>query len=304
MARGRNEDCWCESGRKYKHCHYSIDIASDEKKYSASQAIYAQNWKTTSEFHFKSGVYHWLAGQVAERKPKRILDIGCGSGHGLIALREVLGPDIEIVAIDENRACLRAAREALRQKQGIDAEVVTRMSVARSPAGFVHNAGPLALAAGAPCVLIESDVCNDPYLLPALRSSGAFDVVTIWLTGVHMLRQENVNVRARGIDGDGAHRLYVQNATYELADAVLKPGGVLQVGDRGMAPTSSLLRADILRAHGEQASVTSLKVQSLTHRLYDEPNSGRTPMVLTPGTAGLTPVVFEMAIQSIISEKP
>jgi hypothetical protein len=144
-------------------------------------------------------------------------------------------------------------------------------------------------------VCLSTDICNDPFLRPALQASGPFDAVTIWLTGVHMLRQENVNVRARRIDSDGAHRLYVQNAAYELADFVLRPGGVLQVGDRGIAPDTPLLRADILQAHGRQASVTLLQVKSLTHRHYDEPDSGRTPMRLTPGTSGLVPVDAERA---------
>lgn len=303
MAPGRNDDCWCGSGRKYKHCHYQIDTSLADQKYAASQAVYARNWTLTAQHHFKGGVYRWLAEQIANAKPKRILDIGCGSGHGLIALREVLGPDLQIVAIDENRSCLQTARETLR-RNGVEADLVNRMSVMRTSEGYDHIAAPLSLPTDAACVLVESDVCNDPYLRPALQASGPFDAVTIWLTGVHVLRQENVNVRAHGIESDGAHRLYVQNATYELADLVLRPGGVLQVGDRGMAPETPTLRADTLQAHGQQASVTTLQVKSLTHRLYDEPDRGRTPMRLTPGTSGLVPTAFQIAVLSIVSEKP
>lgn len=303
MAPKRNEDCWCGSRRKYKHCHYQIDTAPDDQKYAASQAVYARNWKGTAQHHFDGQVYHWLAEQLADSKPKRILDVGCGSGHGLLAMREVLGPDVQIVAIDENRACLQEARETL-GRRGVEAQVVTRMAISRTPRGYDHVAEALDFSSDAGCVLIESDVCNDPHLIPALLASGPFDAVTIWLTGVHMLRQENVNVLAHGIDSDGAHRLYVQNATYELADSVLRPGGVLQVGDRGVAPDTPLLRADILQAHGQQASVTTMQVRSLTHRLYSEPNTGRTPMGLTPGTSGLVPVSFQLAVLSIVSEKP
>jgi SAM-dependent methyltransferase len=302
MAPGRNDDCWCGSRRKYKHCHFQIDTAPEDQKYAASQAVYARNWKATAQHHFDGRVYHWLAEQIAAAKPKRVLDVGCGSGHGLIALRDILGA-LQIVAIDENRSCLQETRETLRRR-GVDAHVINRMSVTRTSGGYAHVAEPLSLPSDAACVLIESDVCNDPYLLPALRASGPFDAVTIWLTGVHMLRQENVNVLARGIDSDGEHRLYVQNATYVLADSILRSGGVLQVGDRRVAPDSPLLRADVQRSHEHQASVTSLHVKSLTYRLYDEPDSGRTPMRLTPGTSGLVPVAFQIAVVSIISEKP
>jgi SAM-dependent methyltransferase len=272
MAPGRNDDCWCGSQRKYKHCHYQIDTAPQDQKYPVSQAVYARNWKATAQHHFDGRVYHWLAKQLSEAKPKRVLDVGCGSGHGLLALREVLGSEVQIVAIDENRACLQEARETLR-RSGVEGQVVKRMTVSSEPRGYNHVAEPLAFPSDVACVLIESDVCNDPYLLPALRESGAFDAVTIWLTGVHMLRQENVNVQAHGIDSDGAHRLYVQKATYELADSVLKPSGVLQVADRGAAPDSPLLRADVLQAHGQQASVTSSRFD----RSHIDSTTSRTP---------------------------
>ena len=38
---GRNAECWCGSGKKYKHCHY----ASDQKYFSR---IYAATCKTSS----------------------------------------------------------------------------------------------------------------------------------------------------------------------------------------------------------------------------------------------------------------
>ncbi len=31
---GRNDHCWCGSGKKYKHCH----LASDERRRSAARA--------------------------------------------------------------------------------------------------------------------------------------------------------------------------------------------------------------------------------------------------------------------------
>ena len=300
---GRNEDCWCGSGRKYKHCHYQIDMAAEHQKYAAAQDVYARNWVGTAQHNYEDNVYHWLAEALAGYSPKRILDVGCGSGHGLVALREVLGPDTQIVALDENRSCLRTARNTLR-KHGIDATIVERMAVSSGPGGYDHVADPLTIDPAAPCVLIEADVCNDPHLLTALQASDPFDAVTVWLSGVHMMRQFNVKVRERGVDSDGAHRLYVQNATYELADTVLRPGGVLQVGDRGQTPDTPLLRDDTLRAHADQASVTSLRVQGLTYRPYDLPDQRRTPMVFTLGQAGLIPTSFTVAITSVISEKP
>ena len=307
MPPGRNEDCLCGSGKKYKHCHYDIDRAPDEEKYAVAQRIYATNWKITSQSHFNNGVYHWLAEQLADYSPKRILDIGCGSGHGLVALRDVFGADISIVALDENRTCLQAAKDILREKQGIDAELVTRMSVSLTAHGYAHevDSSPLVLENGSPCVLIESDICNDPYLSLALRSLGPIDAVTIWQSGTHMMRYNNVNVRKQGIDSETKHRLYVQNATYELADEVLRTGGVLQVSDRGEMPDTDILREDFLASHRDQASVTSLEVQShsLACRPYSQPNARRTPMSLIPGTSRRMPIAPQLAVLSIISQK-
>ncbi|NVD27196.1 methyltransferase domain-containing protein [Parasphingorhabdus flavimaris] len=303
MAPGRNEDCWCGSKRKYKHCHHDIDNAPDDQKYETAQRVYSTNWTVTARKHSENGVYDWLASQLVSRAPKRILDIGCGSGHGLVAMREVLGNDVRIVAVDENRACLDSARDTL-HRQGVAAQVVHRMTVSQTPTGFNHVAGPLSFDADSACTLIESDICNDPFLTSALLDSGQFDAVTIWLTGVHMLRQFNVNVMENDINSDATHRLYVQNAAYELADAVLHPGGILQVGDRGQTPDTPLLEADLLQAHSHQASVTSLEVKSLAHCPYNEPGQRRTPMVFTPGSAGLIPDKLELAIISVVSEKP
>lgn len=300
---GRNEDCRCGSGRKYKNCHLPIDEADGVNKYSASQAVYARNWRTTAQHHYDKGHYRWLAEQLAPYAPKRILDIGCGSGHGLVAMREVLGSDVVIVAIDENAFCLDVAAGTLREN-GQQAQIVKRMTVSVGPSGFNHVAGQLSFDHDAATTLIEADVCNDSYLASALQASGSFDAVTIWLTGVHMMRQFNVHVRAKGVASDGDHRLYVQNASYELADSLLRPGGVLQVGDRAHMPDSKLLEDDILRAHGEQASVTSLEVKGLTYRPYDEPEHRRTPMGVTPGLNGIVPNEIRLALISVISEKP
>ncbi len=304
MAPGRNEKCRCGSGLKYKHCHHDIDKARGADKYFAAQSVYAQNWRLTSQHHYDDKVYHWLAERLAKSKPKRILDIGCGSGHGLLALREVLGGDVKIVSIDENRACLKATRKTLQDNQKFDAEIITRMSVSENDQYFSHVAGPFEINTDADCLLIESDVCNDPYLGSALQTLAPFDAVTIWLTGVHMLRQRNVNVIKRNIKNDGQHRLYVQNNTYELADALLRGGGVLQVADRGYAPETDALIEDIKKAHGDQASVTSLEVQDVQYRPYSPPNQTRTPMAVTAGTSNKVSANPELAMISIMSSKP
>lgn len=303
MALGRNDVCHCGSGRKYKHCHDRIDRAVGVDRYTTAQSIYANNWNSTSQHHFDNGIYHWLSALLEEAKPKRILDIGCGSGHGLAALYEVLGPDTMIVAIDENRACLNAAKRTLKQYHGLDAEVVNRMSITEVDLGYRHVAEPLEFDPNVKCILIESDVCNDQFLADALQASGAFDAVTIWLTGAHMLRQENIAVQKARIKSEAMHRLYVQNNSYELADVVLKVGGLLQIADRGGTPKTDAVKNDIINSHNDQASVTSLEVRDVVSRPYQEPGVQKIPITHSLGKSGEMPADFEPAIVSIVSVK-
>ena len=305
MVPGRNDPCHCGSGRKYKHCHGPIDEAPEQSKYAAAQAIYAVNWRSTAEHHYRSGNYHWLAEQLKPFAVKRLLDVGCGSGHGLLGMIETLDPPIRAIALDENLDCLRATAATLSKSQPDRIELVMRMASRPTQGGYEHLAGPIPGPFTKPITLLESDVCNDPYLPATLKAEGPFDAVTVWMTGIHMLRQENVQVRARGVNSDSAHRLYVQNTVYRLADAMLRPGGVLQVADRGEAPDTDYKRSEWLRGHREQASVTSLQVQdALAWRPYDEPDTRRMPMKTTQGRSGHIATDYRPAIVSVLAIKP
>lgn len=58
--------------------------------------------------------YHWACHVLAQRKPKRIIDIACGSGYGSFLLAtalpeaDVLGADYDVRAIDLARATYAA----------------------------------------------------------------------------------------------------------------------------------------------------------------------------------------------------
>ena len=301
MTLGRNEPCWCGSGRKYKQCHRLYDEAPPERKYRAAQDVYAKLWDASSLHHLESGIYHWLAEQLRPLAPKRILDIGCGTGQSLVALHEVLTEGVELVAIDENLACLDRAATVLR-RHGADCRVKRRFFAERlTEYGYDYDVEPMTVERGASDLLIEADVRNDPFLEAALKESGPFDAVTVWLIGSHVGRPHHVAVRRAGISNDAEYRLSVQNAVYELADRVLRSGGWLQVCDRGQTPTNSALVEDVLAAHRDQASVTSLVVQGLGHRPYEQPDG--VAMVVTPGMSGRLPERLDVSFVVVRSEK-
>lgn len=300
MTPGRNEPCWCGSGRKYKQCHRLYDEAPAERKYQTAQEIYAKLWDATSQHHFESGVYHWLAEQLRPLGPNRILDVGCGTGQSLVAIHEVFAHAVDVVAIDENSACLERAETVLEQHD-VDCRFKRRFFAPRLTGnGYDYDAAPMSIEREATYLLIEADVTNDPFLEGALKKSGPFDAVTVWLTGTHVARPHHVAVRRAGVSSDAEHRLFVQNTVYELADCVLRSGGWLQVCDRGQKPTTGALVEDVLAAHRDQASVTSLVVQALEHRPYEQPDG--VGMVVSPGTSGL-PERLETSFVVVRSEK-
>lgn len=303
---GRNDFCWCNSRKKYKHCHYEIDSAAPEKKYAAAQSVYSRSWNITSEEHLRNDDYGWLAKQLSKFAPKRVLDIGCGTGQASLALMNEFGSELKYVGLDENRNCLQKAKERLRKECKIESGLVARASISYEGDSYEAKFAPIAPNVEQSSLLVESDICNDPYLLQFLNEYGPFDAVTVWLTGTHMMRQKNAFVRSNGITDDGAHRLFVQNTSYELADEILKRGGVLQVADRVEAPEDDEGREGFLRAHKDQASTTTLAVipECLAIRPYALPEARATAMRITLGTSGRVPKNPSWAIISVISVKP
>ena len=303
MRTGRNNPCYCGSGRTYKFCHLPIDDALTEDKYAAAQKVYAKHWSRTSELHFDERLYHWMAERLSPFAPSKIFDVGCGSGHGLIALFETFGREIQVVSVEENASCVTIAENTLAMT-GVPTKKILRLEVFHSGSGYFFKAGPVPTPFRSGCTLIEGDVCNDPRLIEALLASERFDAVTVWLSGTHMMRPQHADIQRNNIKSDGSHRLYVQNSTYDLAERILRPGGVLQVVDRTEVPDTDLMRDDMLDAHREQASTTSLKVMSLDYLRYKEPAESRMPMKITPGLSGRMPDRPDIAITSVISQKP
>lgn len=296
-----NEPCYCGLNRPYGLCHAWIDDAPPALKYAASQMVYSRNWATSSEQHFSKGYYHWMAEQLKPYTPSRFLDIGCGSGHGLLAIEQSFGSGSAIVALDENASCLDIAAETL-SKGGVQARVIRRLTTNLVKDAFYTSANPVP-ALDHPVTLIESDVCSDPLLVERLEAEERFDAVTVWLTGVHMLRPQNALVKHAEVRSEADHRLFVQNSAYELADIVLRPGGVLQIVDRWRLPITEAVQEDLLEAHREQAMHTDLIVKDLKFRGYTEAAGLQMPIGSSSNYSDQLPPSSEGALVSIISVK-
>jgi len=296
-----NDICYCPSGRLYKDCHMKLDNAIPEKRVAASHDLYLSDWRITAKHFQENGYYEWMASILSTAYPKLVLDIGCGTGEGILEL--VKRFNCEIISIEENLSCIKAASELLKSN-GIEVEPIERLNFDPIPPqnySYTLSVYPNKLQHKAQVTIIQSDwLASDIELLNFLKVY-TFDAVTIWLVGSHRIHSACIDIPR--MKDAAEYRLIAQNKTYEVADTILRPGGILQVVDRGGEPNTPELVEDVIRSHKDQASVTSLEVFDLQFRPYCEASNG-IPMVLSPGLLGKIGNEHSRALVSICSKKP
>jgi SAM-dependent methyltransferase len=276
----------------------SLPISIPEK------ADYCDGWSSNAA-HFESqGCYDWMADQLSPFKPKRILDIGCGTGEGVIALSRAFSP--QIVSIEENSDCIQRSEQIL-VARGIQVESLFRLgyqSLADGTHEIAFDQNPISVSAQV--TLLHADMLvDDPAMLRFFAEQReTFDAVTVWLIGTFMWRRTCQNIQNLKITGGNEYRLRVQSRVYRVASEVLRPGGVLQVVDRGEPPSEQFLVDDLYNAHRDQAKGTDLDVFSVTFREYREPTDRGISMVATVGTSGRKPNLTKLAMVSVLSRKP
>lgn len=304
---GRNDQCWCGSGKKYKHCHLELDTTPPENRVDVSLRKYSKDWSSSATNLSAQGCYDWAAKLLSQFNVKRILDIGCGDGTGLVALLNNVDTNIEdLISIDENYACIELAKIKLEHVEKLPT-IIRRMEVKQvAPNKYLSSVAVGNLTNLRGIAIIEADILvDDEDLLTYLLETEKFDAITVWFIGTHQLKHQCANIARLCIASPGEYRLRVQNKIYELADKILRPGGVLQIVDRGEVPETKELVDDFLNSHRDQASVTDIQVQSLDYLEYSEIKSGKiVPLITTKGTSGREPSNGKIAAISIISKKP
>lgn len=226
---------------------------------------YIKSWGVNSKGHLDQGHYGWMAERV--NGYPRTLEIGCGVGHSTLAL---LKQGHTVVCIEENPHCI-AATQRLVAEHGYVVAVIRR----ETPESLDNNAYRLIYsdvgnAPQADCLLIEGDALNDPKLEAWLEQQPKFDSIACWMLGTHDARGHNIAVNLASMPTAREHRIFVQNNVYEVADRVLRSGGILTVIDRWQTPSTDDIVTKLLDHHREQASVTSLVVKTLEHTLHIE----------------------------------
>jgi len=265
---------------------------------------YMKNWGVNSKGHLDQGHYTWMADRL--NGYPRTLEIGCGVGYSTLAL---LKQGHIVVCVEENPHCI-AATQRLVAENGYSVAVIAR----EKPESLDENAYRLIYneinnVPQADCLLIEGDALNDPKLESWLEQQPKFDAVACWLLGTHNARGHNIAVNLASMPTAREHRIFVQNNVYEVADRVLRSGGILTVIDRAETPTTQDKVTKLMDHHREQASITSLVVKAVDHTPHIESEAqGAMRMLFTPAEDAQFDLTSEslptMSLCSTTSVKP
>lgn len=128
MKPGKNDPCWCRSGKKYKKCHMNFDKLRSDVRLDRERRDCAEKWNNSSRALSEQNAYAWMADKLVKSERLRIFDIGCGNGNGLVEICRAASNNgvPRIVSIDENYACLAKAKEAL-MAEGIKTSLARRL---------------------------------------------------------------------------------------------------------------------------------------------------------------------------------
>lgn len=301
------EPCYCplgQKGNKYKFCHYPIDSAPAENRRELSQKAYIQKWENNADYFRGQGCYAWMSSLMAKHSPQRILDVGCGNGDGILAMKAAC-PNAKIISCDDNAACLTSARNKI-EPLGLSVEVIHRLHQSAAGEKYHEMRNERGLLKTPPAhidfSLIHADIIWDIEFKDFLKSLTKFDAITVWLMGTYDLKPQCKNIG--GMTSEGHYRLKVQNSLYELADKILRHEGVLQVVDRFRYKPDANPMEIIVQSHQEQASVTSLEFIEYQSRDYLEPtDANSTPMIATEGGQRKNMEDNRLGMSSVISIK-
>ena len=256
---------------------------------------YRGQWQHTSDHLRLQGCYEWMAEQLDELSPRKILDIGCGSGNGLLALLNRFTPTT-VITLEENVDCIETTVEALvgagnrplahlRLSYELDEENKYRLFCSDDPVELEPGIS-----------IVQTDVTRaDSRLIEALEQEAPFDAITVWLIGT-----DGHNLHSVGATPPD-YRWHVQRRICELVDRLLRPGGWIQFVDRTAFPLTDDRQRDLVEEHQSLLESTRLKFLRFSNRSYEEAGEGGVPMARSSGKIGPGTL---MGLKSLISQLP
>jgi SAM-dependent methyltransferase len=297
------DPCYCHSGKKYKFCHYPLDKASGIERLKISLRTYLERWKANAENFRSQGCYEWMASQIQPFQPKRVLDIGCGDGSGIIALSSILKSP-QILSLDDNRECLEHARDRC-VSGGLKPDCIDRFVVSAQGQSHLISTAHSKFRFESQITLIEGDLLWDKDLLEFILALPKFDAITVWLLGTYDIKMECSNTaHLRAFSEVGKYRHLSHERMYQLAGQILKPGGLIHIVERGISIDADKLREMSVEEHSDLSAGTGLLLQAYAMRNYTEASgTNRVTMENRHSANSAVQSQTPLALSSIISVK-
>lgn len=190
---------------------------------------YTAEWSRTSVKLDGQGVYAWMQTQLGT--PKRVLEIGCGSGASTCA---IVATGARVVAIESSPSAIQLTKLAL-ENEGYSVSLVSLGSLTSATVNSQID----------DVLLVEGSVLH-PHLAQRLPRE-FFDAVACWLIGgapSHVAQGLNRKIKQLTPDDMAKYRKLVHRTVFNLGASVLKSKGFVHIADR-MGLAFAVPEADI-----------------------------------------------------------